>query len=152
MGLLSSCRGFTFLLLVGMVFFIVNLALLWSLFSHQQVIPRSATACVCRDKNSGEKTEHDVPPSSASVEQEHKNLTVKPEARPTSQVVKTHPIINHTLAVVVPFRDRFEEMLQFAPHIHRFLSRQNVDHRIWVINQVDSHRWAVLLGDYSVNL
>ena len=46
----------------------------------------------------------------------------------------------HRLAVIVPFRDRWEELLQFAPHIHKFLNRQKVAHDIWVVNQVDSHR------------
>lgn len=48
----------------------------------------------------------------------------------------------HQLAVVVPFRNRFEEMLEFAPHIHQFLNRQRIRHQIWVINQADKHRLA----------
>lgn len=47
----------------------------------------------------------------------------------------------HRLAVVVPFRNRFEELLQFAPFIHAFLNRQHIRHEIWVINQEDSHRF-----------
>lgn len=47
----------------------------------------------------------------------------------------------HKLAVIVPFRDRFEELLEFAPHMHSFLNRQRVRHQIWVINQVDQHRF-----------
>lgn len=47
----------------------------------------------------------------------------------------------HKLAVIVPFRDRFEELLEFAPHMHNFLNRQRVRHQIWVINQVDDHRF-----------
>ena len=46
----------------------------------------------------------------------------------------------HNLAVVVPFRNRYEEMMEFVPHIHNFLLRQNVNHHIWIINQVDTHR------------
>ncbi|XP_035706544.1 xylosylprotein 4-beta-galactosyltransferase [Folsomia candida] len=45
------------------------------------------------------------------------------------------------LAVIVPFRDRFEELLSFAPHIHRFLSAQRVAHTIWLVNQVDEFRF-----------
>lgn len=48
----------------------------------------------------------------------------------------------HQLAVVVPFRNRFEELLEFAPHIHQFLNKQRTRHEIWVINQVDSHRFV----------
>lgn len=47
---------------------------------------------------------------------------------------------SHLLAVVVPFRNRYEEMQEFVPHIHRFLNRQNVRHEIWIINQEDTHR------------
>lgn len=48
---------------------------------------------------------------------------------------------HHTLAVLVPFRNRYEELQEFVPHIHQFLNRQNVYHEIWVINQADSHRF-----------
>ncbi|GFW80907.1 beta-1,4-galactosyltransferase 7 [Trichonephila clavipes] len=47
----------------------------------------------------------------------------------------------HRLAVIVPFRDRFEELLQFVPHIHHFLNEQKVKHTIYVINQVDKLRF-----------
>ena len=46
------------------------------------------------------------------------------------------------LAVLVPFRNRHEELQEFAPHMHQFLSRQNVRHEIWIINQADSHRFT----------
>uniref|UniRef100_A0A8C9MDB4 Beta-1,4-galactosyltransferase 7 n=1 Tax=Panthera tigris altaica TaxID=74533 RepID=A0A8C9MDB4_PANTA len=41
----------------------------------------------------------------------------------------------HRLAVLVPFRERFEELLVFVPHMHRFLSRKKVPHHIYVLNQ-----------------
>ncbi|XP_055937138.1 beta-1,4-galactosyltransferase 7-like [Argiope bruennichi] len=47
----------------------------------------------------------------------------------------------HRLAIIVPFRDRFEELLQFAPHIHDFLNKQKIKHTIYVINQVDKLRF-----------
>lgn len=47
----------------------------------------------------------------------------------------------HRLAVIVPFRDRFEELLQFAPHIHNFLNSQKIRHIIYIINQVDKLRF-----------
>ena len=46
----------------------------------------------------------------------------------------------HRLAVLVPFRNRYEELYEFVPHMHQFLTRQNVQHDIWVINQADTHR------------
>jgi len=46
----------------------------------------------------------------------------------------------HRMAVVVPFRDRFDELLEFAPTLHRFLCMQRVRHQIFVINQADPFR------------
>ena len=40
------------------------------------------------------------------------------------------------LAVVVPFRNRFEEMQEFVPYLHKFLFNQNVPHEIFIVNQV----------------
>ena len=51
----------------------------------------------------------------------------------------------HKLAVIVPFRDRFEELLEFAPHIHKYLNKQKIRHHIYVINQIDNYRYFVLL-------
>lgn len=42
----------------------------------------------------------------------------------------------HHLAILVPFRDRFEELLIFVPHIRQFLDKQNIDYHIFVLNQV----------------
>lgn len=46
----------------------------------------------------------------------------------------------HRLAVLVPFRERFEELLVFVPHMHRFLSHKKIRHHIYVLNQVDRFR------------
>jgi hypothetical protein len=45
------------------------------------------------------------------------------------------------LAVLVPFRDTFNELLQFAPHISKFLTDQKIPFHIFVINQVDDLRF-----------
>jgi xylosylprotein 4-beta-galactosyltransferase len=42
----------------------------------------------------------------------------------------------HKLAVLVPYRDRFEELLAFAPYLHDFLNKQEVSHHIYILNQV----------------
>ena len=47
----------------------------------------------------------------------------------------------HKLAVIVPFRDRFEELLEFLPHIHTFLNNASISHHIYVINQADTLRF-----------
>lgn len=46
----------------------------------------------------------------------------------------------HKLAVLVPFRNRLEELLEFAPYIHRYLNHQKIRHDIYVINQIDEYR------------
>lgn len=43
--------------------------------------------------------------------------------------------------MVVPFRDRFEELLQFATHMEQFLDAQRIPHHIFVMNQVDRYRF-----------
>lgn len=45
------------------------------------------------------------------------------------------------LAIIVPFRDRFDELLDFAPHMSKFLSNQKIPHHIFVVNQVDRFRF-----------
>lgn len=42
----------------------------------------------------------------------------------------------HRLAILVPFRDRFDELLIFAPHMQKFLNKQDIDYHIFVLNQV----------------
>uniref|UniRef100_W5N2U6 Xylosylprotein beta 1,4-galactosyltransferase, polypeptide 7 (galactosyltransferase I) n=1 Tax=Lepisosteus oculatus TaxID=7918 RepID=W5N2U6_LEPOC len=46
----------------------------------------------------------------------------------------------HKLAVLVPFRERFEELLVFVPYMHAFLNKKRIRHKILVINQVDHYR------------
>ncbi|GFN80592.1 beta-1,4-galactosyltransferase 7 [Plakobranchus ocellatus] len=48
---------------------------------------------------------------------------------------------NHSMCILVPYRDRFEELLEFAPHINTFLMKQNIAHKIVVINQLDKFRF-----------
>ena len=42
----------------------------------------------------------------------------------------------HNLCILIPFRDRFEELLEFVPRITKFLERQNIKHKIFIVNQV----------------
>lgn len=45
------------------------------------------------------------------------------------------------LAILLAFRDAFEELLQFAPHMNKFLNEQKIPHHIFVINQADKYRF-----------
>lgn len=47
----------------------------------------------------------------------------------------------HRLAVIVPFRDRFSELITFVPYMHQFLNNQSIDHLFYIINQMDSYRF-----------
>uniref|UniRef100_A0A7E4V9W8 Beta-1,4-galactosyltransferase 7 n=1 Tax=Panagrellus redivivus TaxID=6233 RepID=A0A7E4V9W8_PANRE len=48
---------------------------------------------------------------------------------------------NNILCILIPYRDRWEELLQLVPELNRFLNRQHVDHRFIVLNQTDSNRF-----------
>ncbi|XP_034837163.1 beta-1,4-galactosyltransferase 7 [Maniola hyperantus] len=45
------------------------------------------------------------------------------------------------LAILVPFRDRFEELLEFVPHMHQFLTKQSIPYHIFIIQQKDTNRF-----------
>ncbi|XP_053619877.1 beta-1,4-galactosyltransferase 7 [Plodia interpunctella] len=45
------------------------------------------------------------------------------------------------LAIIVPFRDRFEELLEFVPHMFNFLNKQKIPFDIFIIQQTDSYRF-----------
>ncbi|XP_061832811.1 beta-1,4-galactosyltransferase 7 isoform X1 [Nerophis lumbriciformis] len=47
----------------------------------------------------------------------------------------------HALAVVVPFRERFEELMVFVPFMHTFLSQKKIRHKILIVNQADHYRF-----------
>lgn len=48
---------------------------------------------------------------------------------------------DHHLGIIVPFRDRHEELFEFIPHLSVFLNSQKIAFTIWVINQVDTLRF-----------
>ncbi|CAJ0578874.1 unnamed protein product, partial [Mesorhabditis spiculigera] len=45
------------------------------------------------------------------------------------------------LCVIVPFRDRYDELKVFAPYMHSFLNNQSIPHEILVLNQTDRFRF-----------
>lgn len=45
------------------------------------------------------------------------------------------------LCILVPYRDRETELRIFVPHIDDFLNKQNVLHKIIVLNQTDALRF-----------
>ncbi|XP_052005833.1 beta-1,4-galactosyltransferase 7-like isoform X2 [Xyrauchen texanus] len=47
----------------------------------------------------------------------------------------------HKMALIIPFRERFEELLVFVPYMHAFLNKKKIRHKIFIINQVDRFRF-----------
>ncbi|XP_031732049.1 beta-1,4-galactosyltransferase 7 [Anarrhichthys ocellatus] len=47
----------------------------------------------------------------------------------------------HRLALIIPFRERFDELMVFVPFMHTFLNKKKIRHKIIVINQVDHYRF-----------
>lgn len=58
--------------------------------------------------------------------------------------------VNHHLAVIVPFRDRFDELVKFVPHMHHFLNNQSISNEIFIVNQVKSAHTGYLIGCFSL--
>ena len=59
----------------------------------------------------------------------------------SKQSANRQPASKHKLCVVVPFRNRFNQLIELVPHLSRFLRKQNVNHQILVMNQVDNYRF-----------
>lgn len=43
---------------------------------------------------------------------------------------------SHQMALIIPFRDRYEQLSVFVRHMHPLLKRQKLDYRIFVVEQV----------------
>ncbi|XP_032675503.1 beta-1,4-galactosyltransferase 7 [Odontomachus brunneus] len=59
----------------------------------------------------------------------------------TDEASRQKKASQHRLAILVPFRDRFEELLIFVPHMQKFLDKQDINYHIFVLNQVDRYRF-----------
>lgn len=128
-------RWFSVIMLTSVAFTCVNILFLWNQLNQMPSSnSQGSQVCDCdRAITEGRVTEHMITNSTSAA---------------TSVSVSASITSAHKLAVIVPFRDRFEEMMEFVPHIHAFLQRQEVDHEMWIMNQVDKHRFnrAALLN------
>ncbi len=136
---LTSCRSFILLVTIGLVFLTVNFLLIWN---QQQGPPQNI--CVCEPSFNvpglGDN-ERGKPPTEEVIQPKDEEDLIPNEPHLTTDTTQDHSeVYTHQLAVVVPFRDRYEEMMEFVPHIHKFLKRQKVQHKILIINQADRHR------------
>lgn len=72
------------------------------------------------------------------------NCDCKSESMKAEYIRNDEKIIENSkpkLALLVPFRDRFDELLQFGPHMKAFLDEQQIPHHIFILNQVDRYRF-----------
>lgn len=143
-------RGLMVLLLSGILFVSINVMFLWS------QIPSQPCICDCTRAKVGEAHIENLSDSVAVIKSPRNSTkfnaspsatqTVSRKSSESDSPSSISPDVRHEewgphqLAVVVPFRNRLEEMLEFVPHIHQFLNRQRTRHQIWVINQADNHR------------
>ena len=58
-----------------------------------------------------------------------------------ARVIARPPTGTHFLCILIPIRDRFEELNEMVPAISQFLNLQSIAHAIFVINQVDNYRF-----------
>lgn len=105
----------------GIIFIILNYFILWSI------------KCPGNNLKHGKK-EHE----------KTANPKFQPKSSKAEVVVegtKLKPSSGHKLAIIVPFRDRFDELLEFAPAMNRFLDESLIEHEIIVVNQADTFRF-----------
>ena len=83
-----------------------------------------------------------ISPTSISTALPIRNAT-KTSAKTTPTTTKQSSVAKQacTLSVVVPYRDRFDELSTFVPHMSRFLRLKSIPFRIYVLNQVDEWRF-----------
>ena len=123
-------RVYIIIFLTGLILTCINIVVWNQLVQLPSNDVQSSSACDCSATQSYHATNHLI-------------TNATPSVASTAALKTQPPPPSHRLSVVVPFRDRFEEMLEFVPHIHAFLNRQKVFHEIWIINQVDSHRYEI---------
>lgn len=125
---------FRFFIIFFVIFCIVVLSIeVAFIWTCQQ--PKTPTeTCICDSKDTVSKDT----PLTGIIQETSSQATASTERTQVTEA--TSDWGPHSLSVLVPFRDRWEELLQFIPHIHGFLNRQKVTHHIWVINQADEHR------------
>nr|XP_018907054.1 PREDICTED: beta-1,4-galactosyltransferase 7-like [Bemisia tabaci]XP_018910231.1 PREDICTED: beta-1,4-galactosyltransferase 7-like [Bemisia tabaci] len=69
-------------------------------------------------------------------------IAFETDGKSTRNLVQRRPKNSlYKLGVIVPFRDRFDELLEFVPHLQMFLNNQSVWHQIYIVNQIDDYRF-----------
>ena len=103
--------------------------------------------CDCYDVDRMALTIKDL---SQQLSQQSKQLAQSKKGKDSEDSVKKSEEANeieddlswgpHKLAVIVPFRERFEELMEFVPYMRKYFNLQKVRHHIYIVNQIDNYR------------
>ena len=52
-----------------------------------------------------------------------------------------------SVAIIVPYRDRYENFQRFICYIHAFLMRQKIEYKIYVVSQVKEIKICLKIGN-----
>ena len=147
---MSLCR--VLVLLIGIFYIFMNVIMLWSNNLQQPCdCSNIQSRCTSQELKPVDLTSASLVENATTLSLNHVTNTVNHVTNTVNHVTNTvnhvtvrnqsdHEWGPHRLAVVVPLRGRWEELIQFVPHIHQFLNRQKVSHEISVIIQIDKHR------------
>jgi hypothetical protein len=69
----------------------------------------------------------------AEVEKRH------PEVGPGGKWTPADCHARHKVALIVPYRDRYDHLKVWLDYIHPFLQRQNVQYQIFLVEQVNNY-------------
>ncbi|XP_063045515.1 beta-1,4-galactosyltransferase 7 isoform X2 [Engraulis encrasicolus] len=95
---------------------------------------------------SGDLGHATVEAEARAAHSQHQAALSQPQPCPHDKTASTPGTDNpawgpHKMALIIPFRERFEELLVFVPFMHDFLNKKRIRHKILVINQVDHYRF-----------
>ena len=74
-------------------------------------------------------------PTFLEVESENRNLQPGGESSPDGCKA------NFNVAIIVPYRNRSEQLVVFLRHLHPFLRKQELHYRIYIVNQEDKNKF-----------
>ena len=71
------------------------------------------------------------------LEVEGENTNLQPGGESSPEACKA----NFNVAIIVPYRDRSQQLVVFLRHLHPFLRKQELHYRIYIVNQVDKNKF-----------
>ena len=71
------------------------------------------------------------------LEVEEENTNLQPGGESSPEACKA----NFNVAIIVPYRNRSEQLVVFLRHLHPFLRKQELHYRIYIVNQADKNKF-----------